>query len=108
MQITKDNLTIVIVTIQSQNIIDDCINSIDPEIKKIIIENSSNKNFIQSLKKKHRNIECYLTGKNLGMGSGNNIGIEKSDTRYVMILNPDTILRPDTLTNIFQISKNLF
>ena len=107
MQITKDNLTIVIVTIQSQNIIDDCINSIDPEIKKIIIENSSNKNFIQSLKKKHRNIECYLTGKNLGMGSGNNIGIEKSDTRYVMILNPDTILRPDTLTNIFQISKNL-
>jgi len=107
MQITKDNLTVVIVTIKSQNIINDCINSIDHDIKKIIIENSSNKNFIESLKTKHRNIKCYLTGENLGMGSGNNIGIKKSDTRYVMILNPDTILKSDTLTNIFQISKNL-
>ena len=27
-----------------------------------------------------------------GMGQGNNFGIEKSKTRYVMILNPDTVL----------------
>jgi len=59
------------------------------------------------LKEKYKNIECYLTGKNLGMGSGNNFGIEKSKTRYVMILNPDTILKPNTLSQIFEISKDL-
>ena len=59
------------------------------------------------MKEKYKNIECYLTGKNLGMGSGNNFGIEKSKTRYVMILNPDTILKPNTLSQIFEISKNL-
>ena len=41
------------------------------------------------------------------MGTGNNIGISKSNTRYIMILNPDTILRVDTLDKIFGISKNL-
>ena len=107
MQITKENLTIIIVTIKSQNIIDGCLKSIDPDIKKIIVENSSNHEFTNYLKEKYKNIECYLTGKNLGMGSGNNFGIEKSKTRYVMILNPDTILKPNTLNQIFEISKNL-
>ena len=107
MQITKENLTIIIVTIKSQKIIDACLISIDPDIKKIIVENSSNREFTNYLKEKYKNIECYLTGKNLGMGSGNNFGIEKSKTRYVMILNPDTILKPNTLNQIFEISKNL-
>ena len=107
MQITKENLTIIIVTIKSQKIIDGCLKSIDPDIKKIIVENSSNHEFTNYLKEKYKNIECYLTGKNLGMGSGNNFGIEKSKTRYVMILNPDTILKPNTLNQIFEISKNL-
>ena len=107
MQITKENLTIIIVTIKSQNIIDDCLKSIDPDIKKIIVENSSDQEFIDSLKKKYKNIECYLTGNNLGMGSGNNFGIKKSNTRYVMILNPDTILKPNTLSQIFDVSKDL-
>ena len=107
MQITKENLTIIIVTIKSQNIIDDCLKSIDPDIKKIIVENSSDQEFIDSLKTKYKNIECYLTGKNLGMGPGNNFGIKKSNTRYVMILNPDTILKSNTLSQIFEISKNL-
>ncbi len=107
MQITKENLTIIIVTIKSQNIIDDCLESIDPDIKKIIVENSSDQEFVKHLKEKYKNIECYLTGKNLGMGSGNNFGIEKSNTRYVMILNPDTILKSNTLSTIFEISKNL-
>ena len=107
MQITKENLTIIIVTIKSRNIIDDCLKSIDPSIKKIIVENSSDREFVEYLKKKYENIECYLTGKNLGMGAGNNFGIKKSNTRYVMVLNPDTILKTDTLSQIFKISKNL-
>ena len=107
MQITKENLTIIIVTIKSQNIIDQCLKSIDPEVKKIVIENSSDQNFINSLKKKYQNIECFLSGKNLGMGSGSNLGIKKSNTRYVMILNPDTILKPDTLSKIYDISNDL-
>ena len=107
MQITKENLTIIIVTIRSQNIIDDCLKSIDPEIKKIIVENSSDYKFIDSLENNYQNIKCFLTGQNLGMGAGNNFGIKKSNTRYVMILNPDTILKPNTLSQIFQISKDL-
>ena len=107
MQITKDNLTIVIVTIKSKDIIHNCLNSIDPNINKIVIENSSDQHFLDNLKNNYQNLECYLTGQNLGMGGGNNFGIKKSKNRYVMILNPDTILKKNTLEEIFKISKNL-
>ena len=93
MQITKDNLTIIIVTIKSKDIIHNCLNSIEPDIKKIVIENSSDQKFIENLKNNYQNLECYLSGKNLGMGAGNNFGIKKSRTRYIMILNPDTVLK---------------
>ncbi len=107
MEITKENLTIIIVTIKSEKVIDNCINSIDPEVKKIVIENSNNKIFCHNLVKKYKNIECHETEKNIGMGPGNNFGIKKSKTRYVMILNPDTILKKNTLEEIYKVSRNL-
>ena len=60
MQITKENLTIIIVTIKSQNIIDDCLKSIDPDIKKIIVENSSDQEFINSLKAKYKEEYAFI------------------------------------------------
>lgn len=107
MGINKDNLTIVIVTIKSQTVIDNCLKSIDPEVNKIIIENSNDTEFINSIEKRYKNIQCFLTGKNIGMGAANNLGIAKTSTRYVMILNPDTELHNDTLKEIFNSSKNL-
>ena len=59
MQITKENLTIIIVTIKSENIIDNCLNSIDSDINKIIVENSSNKDFVKKLSMKYKNIEMF-------------------------------------------------
>ena len=107
MGITKDNLTVIILTLKSQKIIDDCLKSIDPDVKKIVVENSSDEKFIKSLEKKYQNIECYVTGSNLGMGTGNNFRIKKSKTRYVMILNPDTILKNNTIDDILKGSQNI-
>ena len=37
---------------------------------------------------------------NIGMGAANNIGILKSKTQFVYVLNPDVILNHDTIVNI--------
>ena len=34
------------------------------------------------------------------MGAGNNLGIKKSKTQFAYVLNPDVILREDTIFNI--------
>ena len=39
------------------------------------------------------------------MGSSNNKGVDKSDTQFVFIINPDTVFKNDTLKNIFDEAK---
>ena len=45
MSISRQNLTVVIVTLKSQHIIDQCIQSIDSDISILIVENSNNEDF---------------------------------------------------------------
>ena len=70
MSITGQNLSIVIVTLRSEKVIFECLDSINLEIPVFIIENSSNFEFKNLLEKKYKNVKCILTEKNLGMGTG--------------------------------------
>ena len=96
MSISRHNLSVVIVTLKSEKVIDKCINSIGQDIPIIVIENSNNQQFKNYLESTFKNVECILSGSNLGMGRGNNIGINHSKTDFVYILNPDVILEKNT------------
>ena len=107
MSISRQNLTIVIVTLKSERVIYKCINSINQDIPIIVVENSNNQKFKQDLESKYKNLKCILSGSNLGMGAGNNIGIKATTTDYVFILNPDVTLEPNTLNELFLASKKI-
>ena len=106
MSINGQNLSIVIVTLRSENVIFECLDSINLKIPVFIIENSDNLEFKNLLEKKYKNVKCILTEKNLGMGMGNNVGIKLVKTDYVLILNPEIILEPNTLEELMLSSKN--
>ena len=101
--IKLEDITFVIVTYKSDRVLEDCLNSIPPEMKKVIVENSSNNKFKEDIEKKYSNLKCYLTGKNLGYGVANNYGVRKVDTDYVFILNPDVKIEKKNLDRIIKI-----
>ena len=107
MSISRQNLTIVIVTLKSEKVIYKCINSINQDIPIIVVENSNDQKFKHDLESKYKNLKCILSGSNLGMGAGNNIGIKATTTDYVFILNPDATLEPNTLNELFLASKKI-
>ena len=100
-----NKITVVINTFHSEDKIDQCLNSIDPKIKIVIIENSNNANFKYKLEKKYLNVSCYLAGENLGYAKGNNLGLSKVITEYALILNPDAYLENDTINNLINSAK---
>ena len=106
MSISRQNLTIVIVTFKSEEVIHDCINSIGDGIKIIVVENSNNPEFKNKIEKRYSNVECVISTENLGMGRGNNLGINLTTTDYVLILNPDVVLEKSTIDELF-IASNL-
>ena len=75
MSISRQNLSIVIVTLKSEKVINKCIDSIDQNLPIIVVENSSNQKFKHDLESRYQNLKCILSGSNLGMGAGNNVGI---------------------------------
>jgi len=107
MSISRQNLSIVIVTLKSEKIIDECIKSINQNIPIIVVEHSNNKKLKEDLEKKYNNLKCILSESNLGMGAGNNIGIEAATTDYVLILNPDVLLENNTIEELFLASQNI-
>ena len=107
MSISGQNLSIVIVTLKSEKVIYNCIKSINKNIPIIIVENSDNQIFKNDIESKHANVKCILSNHNLGMGAGNNIGIKFAQTDYVLVINPDVTLNPNTLDEIFLASKKL-
>ena len=60
-----ENLTVIIVTYRTnQDILDDCINSIDKNVKILIVENSNDINFKEKYEKKFKNVSVILSNKN--------------------------------------------
>lgn len=100
------DLSIIIVTYNSEKDIKKCIDSILEKTTGInyeivIVDNSSQDNTRQIVKtiiNEHSNIKLIKT-ENRGFNAGNNIGIRNSTGEFIALLNPDTIL----LNNAFKI-----
>ena len=107
MSISRQNLSIIIVTLKSEKVIHECIKSINQNIPIIVVEHSNDRNFKEEIEQKYNNLTCILSNSNLGMGVGNNIGIKAANTEYVLILNPDVVLEKNTIEELFLASKDL-
>ena len=101
------DITIVITSFKSDEIIRNCLNSIDRQCHVILVENSNNLELKKSVEREFGNVECILTGENFGYGKANNIGLKKVKTKYALILNPDTTLETSTLKNFFETIKQV-
>ena len=96
-----DQLTTIIVTFKSEEKIYSCLNTIPNQVNVIIVENSNNQNFKENIERKYSNVKCLLTGNNIGYATANNIGLRQVNTKFALILNPDTSLKEDTIKNFF-------
>ena len=107
MSITRQNLSVIIVTYKSDHVIENCINSIDSEIEIVVIDNSNNDKFKDKIETKYKNVKCILSKENLGMGGGNNLGIKNVNKDFALILNPDVALEDNSMNEIIVASKEI-
>ena len=56
--------------------------------------------FKDKIEKEFSNVNCFLSGQNLGYAKGNNFGLSKVKSDYALILNPDAFLEKSTLDRL--------
>ena len=107
MLISRQNLSVIIVSFKSDHIIHRCISSIDKEIEIVVVDNSNNTKFKNSIEAQYKNVKCILSPKNIGMGAGNNLGIKNTNKEFALILNPDVILDKSAIDEIIKASNEI-
>ena len=96
------NLSIVIVSWNVKDLLGECLKSIyenkgDLKIEIIVVDNASSDQTVEMVKEKFKNVKLIANANNLGFSRANNQGIEISTGEYILALNPDTKVLPDTL-----------
>jgi len=101
------DITFLIVTFKSYSVIHNCLQSIPKGYPILVVENSSDENFKKELENSYEHLECILNYENLGYAKANNIGLEKAKTKYVFLLNPDAILKKDTVQSMLSAATDI-
>jgi len=105
-------LSIIIVHYRVEKELFDCLTSIrDANIKTsyevIVVDNDEKKTIEKELKKKFSFVKYIKSPRNIGFGSGNNLGAKCARGEFLFFLNPDTILQKDTVNRLVEfIEKN--
>jgi len=107
---TNVNLSIIIVNYNVKEFLQNLIHSIykageNLKYEIIIVDNASDDGSVEFLREKFPQIKLIVNNKNLGFSKANNIGLKHASGRYILLLNPDTIVQEDTfekMINFFE------
>ena len=107
-------LSIIIVNWNGIKFLPECLKSIidNPPVVSyeiVVIDNASSDNSIDWLNSKegkdslkNTNFKLIESKENIGFGRANNLGIKQTNTPYVFLLNPDTIVKPNSINNLLK------
>ena len=95
-------LSIVIVSYRCRDFLAACLGSLAADVharegQVIVVDNNSCDGTVELVTERFPWVELVAVRENLGFAKANNVGIAKAVGRFVLLLNPDTIVTPDSL-----------
>lgn len=99
------DLSIVIVSYNTKELLKDSLKSIDPAIKNLkaevfVVDNASSDGTAQMVKSDFPEVVLIANRDNMGFSKANNQAIKRANGEYVLILNPDTKVLKDTFVKM--------
>ncbi|MDN3019195.1 glycosyltransferase family 2 protein [Paenibacillus sp. BSR1-1] len=101
------DITISIVTYNSALDIDNALVSIISKIDKrikykiFIVDNNSKDNTLLIVSKYKNNVEVIKMNKNVGFGAGHNIVLDRLNSKFHIIVNPDIIINNSVINDMY-------
>ncbi len=80
--------------------IKNAVHEIECEI--IVVDNASDDGSVGMIRANFEDINLIANSTNIGFGAANNQGLEIAKGKYILLLNPDTIVKEDTFTRLIK------
>ncbi|HKJ45934.1 MAG TPA: glycosyltransferase [Balneolales bacterium] len=105
------DISIIIVNYNVKEFLANLLNSIykaqhQLSLEIIVVDNASIDDSINYLKKRYPKVIYLANEQNVGFGKANNQAINISRGKYALIINPDTLIREDTLITMYNHMEN--
>lgn len=96
------DVSIIIVNYNTRELTLNCIQSVMESrvsygYEIILVDNASNDGMIKAVAEKFPQVVCIANTDNVGFAKANNQGMRAARGRYILLLNSDTVVQPDTL-----------
>ncbi len=98
------DISIIIVNYNTKNYIRNCLESLFETLNQgslkyeiFVVDNNSNDGSQEMVKKKFPSVNLIENQNNVGFSKANNQAIRIAEGRYILLLNPDTIVTPKSL-----------
>jgi len=95
-------LSIIIISWNVKNDLIRCLKSLyeyqpSNKFEVVVVDNASTDGTVEAIKNNFPEVVVLSNSENRGFAAANNQGIERSRGKYILLLNPDTIVHPDSL-----------
>lgn len=104
-------LSVIIVNYNVKSFLEQCLYSVEKGIQHIdgeiiVVDNNSTDGSEIMVRNTFPNVKLIINLENIGFSKANNMGIKASTGEYILILNPDTIIEENTLSQCLQFMEN--
>lgn len=108
---TTPDISIIIVSYNVKTFLQHCIHSVqkakqDLNIELFVVDNNSIDGTGDMVKREFPDVHFIGNDNNLGFGKANNQALKLSRGKYVLFLNPDTLIEENTLRVLFDFMEN--
>jgi GT2 family glycosyltransferase len=98
-------ISIVIVSYNVCQLLDECLQSVKRALQGIdgeiyVVDNLSTDGTVETLQPRHPDVHFIANKQNVGFACANNQAIRSSESEYVLLLNPDTVVYENTLRGV--------
>lgn len=105
------DVSVIIVNWNVKELLGDCLRSIYSQTKTIsfevvVVDNASSDGSVEMVSKEFPQVKLIANKENLGFAKANNQAIRESKGRYLMLLNPDTIVVGNALATMVLFMDN--
>ena len=106
------DVSIVIVSYNTKELLAECLKSVKKAIENLtaevfVVDNNSSDGTVDFIKKNFPWVKLTVNKQNVGFSKANNLSLKIAKGKYILVLNPDTELMPDSIIKIINfMNKN--
>ena len=97
-------VSVIVLNYNAGELLLNCIDSLKKStytnLEILVVDNISSDNSQKKCKEKFPDIKLIQNNENLGYCGGNNVGINEAKGKFIVILNPDTIIEPNCIDEL--------